>query len=226
MRFMILGEPIAQQRHRDTVRGGKRYKYDPLSEVKKGIRGQFYRQLAELRQNNDHKISMEASKLPYMGFYHVYMHFYFGVPDSTPKARKNAKLWGLEKCVVHKDLDNLEKFMMDIFNGLLFDDDKRVVNLSSQKSYSENPRTEILIQGYNMDTQSETAQILELLSPREFQDLSAVCFEISQSAEEFEDYSSTEMTRIASLLKELAQITSAYLPKIQKKFNVKKEATV
>ena len=44
------------------------------------------------------------------------------------------------------DLDNLKKFVLDVLNEIVWRDDSQIVQLSGAKEYSENPRTEIIIE--------------------------------------------------------------------------------
>ena len=44
-----------------------------------------------------------------------------------------------------KDLDNMLKYLFDVFNEVVFKDDKQIWKVNAQKLYSENPRTAIII---------------------------------------------------------------------------------
>lgn len=44
------------------------------------------------------------------------------------------------------DLDNLIKFVLDVMNGIVFNDDKQVVRIIAEKMYDKEPRTEIMIE--------------------------------------------------------------------------------
>lgn len=216
MKFMIPGIPISQQRHRDTIRGGKRFKYDPLSKQKNEIRKVI---------SSFWAVSLEED-LPTSDYYHVKLKFYFPVILPERKEKVNAKFWDIEKCVNNKDLDNLEKFILDCMTGILLHDDRQVVNLSSEKLYSDTPRTEIDIKGYMMKDE-EHHNIVKMLSPGEFLQLTTVCNSIARmlhphlnfTGKPLEEHIATiDKNYIARKLSELAEITSPYLPKIKKKY--------
>lgn len=44
------------------------------------------------------------------------------------------------------DLDNLIKFVLDVMNGIVYNDDKQVVKITAEKIYDKEPRTEITIE--------------------------------------------------------------------------------
>jgi len=149
MKFIIQGEPIAQQRHRTFRRGCKSINYDPLTKEKQLFREELYRQVGHpFNLSYSPEERKEVLYLPYKDFYHVSLMFVFPVPKSSTKAQKKAKLAGLVHTQV-PDLDNLEKFVLDILSGVLFSDDKKVVKLESWKIWGENARTEIEIVGFN-----------------------------------------------------------------------------
>ena len=48
-------------------------------------------------------------------------------------------------CKAKPDLDNLEKFLLDVGTGILYTDDRIVCAVTKVKMYDLNPRTEIII---------------------------------------------------------------------------------
>jgi crossover junction endodeoxyribonuclease RusA len=46
---------------------------------------------------------------------------------------------------VRPDLDNLIKFILDVANGVLYEDDKQVAKITAEKTYDQKARTEITI---------------------------------------------------------------------------------
>lgn len=203
MLVTILGEPIAQQRHRTCRRGGHVMQYDPLAEEKR-----------------KKKAVLSLTKFEVANKYEVSFKFYFEVPKSATKSNKNEKLWGIEKENINKDLDNLEKFYLDCMSGIAFTDDKQVVKLSSEKFYSLCPRTEIEIKAKPM-AESEVKKILSLVSPYDFNELAKICFDIYALREELSTVLVSEkekQEKVAKILCKLATQTAAYLPQIHKKF--------
>ena len=65
------------------------------------------------------------------------LKIYFFMP--TPKKKAS------NQHIVKPDLSNLIKFVEDSANGILFADDKQIVEIYAKKIYSENPRTELII---------------------------------------------------------------------------------
>lgn len=55
--------------------------------------------------------------------------------------KKKHKSW---HCV-RPDLDNLVKFVLDVANGVLYEDDKQVAKITAEKTYDIESRTEITI---------------------------------------------------------------------------------
>jgi Holliday junction resolvase RusA-like endonuclease len=120
--YTLLGDPIPLLR----ARHGLRRTWDSQKQIKlvKGI---------ELRnQHNDHDLLS--------GPLRVDISFYFAIP----KSRKKNTLLGAPFVQV-PDLDNLIKFFFDLGSGILYDDDKLIVEIISRKLYDNLPRTEIKI---------------------------------------------------------------------------------
>lgn len=77
------------------------------------------------------------------GFYRVTLYFNF----EYPKSKKRKTTPNIEEIphTTKPDLDNLVKFVLDCGNELLWPDDKAVIYLHAVKSYSEYPKTIIVI---------------------------------------------------------------------------------
>ena len=90
-----------------------------------------------------------APKQPLDGCIFVALRFYMPRPrihfkTSKGKVTENLKEWAKEVvyCSSKPDIDNMEKFVFDACTGLLWEDDKHIVQCSSVKLYGK-PRTEI-----------------------------------------------------------------------------------
>jgi hypothetical protein len=141
-------------------------------------------------------------------------------------------LWGLENDHdVKPDLSNLIKFYEDCANGILFHDDKQIVELKSKKKYSLNPRTVITVMPKKTIDIHETAdQILQSLSPCDFVDLMEITYAIAKFANAVDKDTDVTMlesdpknyrkqlTQAAMLVSELAERYSGYLTMIKKKY--------
>ncbi len=51
---------------------------------------------------------------------------------------------------IKPDLDNMVKYICDVSNGVLYEDDCIIASIRASKVYSDNPRTEFTL--YNLDT--------------------------------------------------------------------------
>jgi len=82
---------------------------------------------------------------PYEGAVAVRIAFYMPITKSTTKKDRAAMLSGKKQHVKMPDVDNLEKFLFDCMNNIVWSDDSQVVAPFLIKRYDENPRTEIEI---------------------------------------------------------------------------------
>lgn len=130
MRIVIPIEPVEQQRPRATNRGGHISIYDP-PKVKK-----FKKEVAEY-----------IEKQPFTRFENVELdvsiEFYRPIQKSLSKKEREFRLSHVHRPTVKPDLDNYTKSILDALNGLLWDDDAKIVHLELDKFYSEQPRIEI-----------------------------------------------------------------------------------
>lgn len=79
----------------------------------------------------------------FKGPVHLEFCFYMPIPKSWSK-KKQAKV--LSAAHTNKpDTTNLQKFAEDCLKGIVFEDDKQVWSILSQKVYSDNPRTVIYV---------------------------------------------------------------------------------
>lgn len=145
MKFVINGEPIAQERARFTTRGGFARAYDPaksrrakadiLGQVKMAMRTQF-----------DFKPLENAIELT--------LTFYRPMPKGKSKKwRENAKN-GVVLPTSRPDVDNYTKLVKDALNGYLWLDDSQVTDVIARKRYSDTPRIEIEVQEIVIDEQA------------------------------------------------------------------------
>jgi len=69
----------------------------------------------------------------------------FGLPIPRSFSRKAANASEGQVSPKKPDVDNMIKFYMDVFNGIVYDDDKQVVRVVAEKIYSTNPHVEITV---------------------------------------------------------------------------------
>ncbi|MCF8012478.1 MAG: RusA family crossover junction endodeoxyribonuclease [Clostridiales bacterium] len=113
--------PIPQPRHR--ISGNRRYipKNHPIHEYKQMLKFAW-------------AISGEEKR---DGAIHADIVFYLLKPKSTKRTQPT----------VRPDIDNYVKAVLDVLNGLAYDDDSQIVSLHAQKRYGE-PRVEIELGEY------------------------------------------------------------------------------
>lgn len=70
----------------------------------------------------------------------------FGVPVSWTKKRRMAALQGVEHHTYKPDLDNVTKAILDALNGVCFEDDSQVIEVTTRKTYGETPHVRIYIE--------------------------------------------------------------------------------
>lgn len=73
----------------------------------------------------------------------VQIKIFFKIPKSKSKAFKMGALEGKIRPLCKPDTDNLSKGIKDAMNGVLWADDKQVVQETIEKWYAERPRAEV-----------------------------------------------------------------------------------
>ena len=81
--------------------------------------------------------------LPYENQVRAEIDVLVAVPKSDSKTKKKAKIEGMIRPAVKPDCDNLAKSILDSLNGLAYQDDKQVVELSIKKYYAENAEVRV-----------------------------------------------------------------------------------
>ena len=72
--------------------------------------------------------------------------FYMPIPKSASKKVKTAMKNGETAHIKKPDLDNMAKSVLDALNGLAYIDDSQIYSLTLFKTYSEQPRTELMLE--------------------------------------------------------------------------------
>jgi Holliday junction resolvase RusA-like endonuclease len=75
----------------------------------------------------------------------VYLYIRLPIPKSYPKKRVAACLSGLERPTKKPDIDNIVKAILDGMNGIVYLDDKQVVDLNLTKVYSATEGIDIMV---------------------------------------------------------------------------------
>jgi Holliday junction resolvase RusA-like endonuclease len=144
LNFIFSGEPIAYSRPRYHSGSGGNFGffYNPKSKIEHIYSKSIRQQLASEKWLTELVKNVSAD-------YMVSFSFKFYMPIRTTASVKDIILEenGIKRpsSIRKKDLDNLIKPWLDIFNLVAYDDDKRVMNISADKYFSVNPRVEITI---------------------------------------------------------------------------------
>lgn len=126
----LFGDPVPQARARTFRRGSKSITYDPMAKLKEGYKWQIRSQYRE-----------EPLTVPVA----LDIVFMMPIPKSTSKTKTAAMLNGTIYHIKRPDLDNLEKFLLDVLNEVVLKDDAQIVELHARKIYSSKPGTYVRI---------------------------------------------------------------------------------
>ena len=74
---------------------------------------------------------------PYDGQLRAEVEVFIQVPKSDSKLKKQAKIIGEIRPTIKPDCDNLAKSILDSLNGLAYQDDRQIIELSVKKFYAE-----------------------------------------------------------------------------------------
>lgn len=121
MRIQIDGPPVPYARPRVTFR----CTYDPRFHEKSKIK-------KILKSHNLEKLS---------GPLRINLIFSLQIPKATSKRKREEMLSNKLAPLKKPDLDNLTKFILDCANGILFEDDKQIVQIIASKRYADHPST-------------------------------------------------------------------------------------
>lgn len=171
MRIIIPGIPIAKARPKFCVRGQHAMAYDPQCEIVKAAKKDLLFRCDEYFRVNGHLIS--SFKASFSDQKKVFLAFHVPVASSDSKAQRNEKLWSPEFGQWHskKDLDNYIKWILDIGNGILWNDDSQIVELHAFQEYSEKPCTILTVEDIKMIMNDDTEKMMRIFSPAALDEL-------------------------------------------------------
>ena len=198
----ISGNPRPQQRARARRAGPRIIMYDPQSAEKKAekklIRSQW--------EGN-----------PLHGPLKVTITFFMKMPSWATKKDTCLIGWGVNKHVAKPDLDNLAKKILDECTGIVWDDDRQVVELNLKKEYSHNPRLEMEVSDVSVDFLDDTgAEILGILSEEKFLNMIDVIKDYALSSQRPSINRSEQLYCAAKAVSHLAEICGTEMVKIKK----------
>ena len=211
MKIVIPGDPIPKARARTTKKG---FAYDPQWEIKKRVTHYLKLQVDEKWLEyicEDSTNRKEGSNFDLQGVFEVNWYFYMPIPKSLSRIKNNACQWGFQEHIVKPDLSNLVKFYEDCGINILWRDDTQIVRGFISKSYSINPRTEILMTRVP-EPNEDIKSIVTMFSVEEVQ-------EIVKDASEIFNVQTADMHKISRFLSKLADNHGPRLLNINKKYN-------
>lgn len=207
MQIIIQGQPIAQQRGKISTRGGFPRLYSEQASKKRIMRAVIEHDVKRMG------IDLEAYfSLPIK----LVVSFYMKIPDSLSKAQKNAKLWNTWHDV-KPDIDNLQKWVLDLLKDIAFKDDAQIVEIYAVKKYSENPCTIIDIITINLDMNDDCDKMTKVFSPVELENLE---YEIMYLATDLQSLRlncrETRLVTMQNAAKSLIDFASKYANNLKK----------
>ena len=137
MTFMVMytvyGEPVGKGRPRFAKRGAFVSTYTPL---KTKTYEDEIRMMARVAMGSSEPLETPVTLAIYIRV---------GIPTSFSKQKRKDALEGILKPTKKPDADNVLKCFMDAMNGIVYLDDKQVVNIHLTKIYAETPAVEIMV---------------------------------------------------------------------------------
>ena len=82
----------------------------------------------------------ETPEYPFDGPLKVVIQAEIPIPASWSKKKKGQAIQGAIYPTGRPDVDNLAKQIFDIFNGIIWRDDKQIVGLAVYKAYGDTPQ--------------------------------------------------------------------------------------
>lgn len=126
----LHGNPISQNRPRFARKGSYVSCYDDQAKLKEGYRWQIKSQFRE-----------EALTTPIS----LEILFFMPIPKSSTAIKKRQMANGIIAHQKKPDLDNLQKFVLDCMNTMVFKDDSQICEIRYKKIYSNKPGTVVRV---------------------------------------------------------------------------------
>lgn len=131
--FVVPGNPVAKGRARSFVRNGHVAHYTPEKTAN-------YENLVKLMA-----LECMVGKSLLDGAVSMRISLHVPIPSSWSKKKQEQARNGELRPLTKPDCSNVTKAIEDAMNGIVYVDDKQIVELSVSKYYSELPRAEIKV---------------------------------------------------------------------------------
>ena len=139
VKFSVEGVPVGKGRPKFARRGNFVTAYTPAKTKT------YEQQVADAA-----RVAMGA-KLRTMEPVQLNMDIFVPIPKSWSKIKRARALNGVEYPTTKPDIDNVAKAVFDAMNGIVFQDDKQIINHCITKRYSDNPRVEVRVYEVSYD---------------------------------------------------------------------------
>lgn len=138
-RFRIMGRAVAKQSVK-FGRNGIKYTPGDMISYANWVKNCFYK---EYPKHLPHELD---------GFYlEFFIDVYFRIPESYSKKKRALARMGFIRPTVKPDWDNISKNICDALNGVVYSDDKNIVDGAVHKYYSEYDYVDVVIVGHKWE---------------------------------------------------------------------------
>lgn len=212
MRIEIFGNPIAQQRAKISTKGAFPRMYSTQANKLNSMRYALQKDL------ENRGIDLEPYfRLPIVAV----IYFDMPIPESLSMPYRNAKLWH-QWHSVKPDIDNLQKWALDLCKGIAFKDDAQICSVHCLKRYSLCPCTIINLQIIpEVKMSEEHEKVFKIFSPQNIKNLACDAEIIESAFQEFRlsdsDIHEAQMNNAARLMIDFANQWTDKLKKIKGK---------
>jgi len=131
--FIYYGIPTGKGRARVSTRGGFPRAYTP-------------KKTKEAEQNLQAQAAQYRPDRLFEGAISINYHIFVPIPKSFSKKKREDALMGKMHPLTKPDIDNIEKLVFDAFNGVIWLDDRQVVEVIKKKSYGQTPCISFIIE--------------------------------------------------------------------------------
>ena len=131
--FIVPGKAQAKQRPKFNRFSGRAYTPKQTISFENWVKDCYFRSISSI----DNKPTDKPLK--------VSITMYVEIPQSKSKKQKEKMLSGEIKPIVKPDVDNVAKSILDALNGIIYLDDKQIIELDIEKIYAETSWTEVKI---------------------------------------------------------------------------------
>ena len=132
-RFVVHGEPVAKGRPRFNRYTGRAFTPEKTINYENLVKMEY------LQAYPDEKPYSSDTAL------NLRVDIYVSIPKSVSKKKRQEMLNNEVRPTKKPDLDNCIKVLADSGNGVIWEDDKCIVDIVARKWYSDTPRVEIRI---------------------------------------------------------------------------------